>query len=56
MNVKVSGQLRAIRVDFLPGGMYGMLEIPMNELFHGGFDALEFFGANKKIINEQLPD
>lgn len=56
VNVKVSSQLRAIRVDFLPGGMYRMLGIPMNELFDGGFNALDFFGANMKIINEQLQD
>lgn len=54
VNVKVSTQLRAIRVDFLPGGMYRMLGIPMHELFDGGFDALDFFGANMKSINEQL--
>ncbi|CAN5553317.1 AraC family transcriptional regulator [soil metagenome] len=54
VNVKVVNQLRAIRVDFLPGGMYRMLGIPMNELFDAGFDALDFFGAKMKVINEQL--
>lgn len=54
VNVKVSSHLRAIRVDFLPGGMYRMLGIPMNELFDTGFDALDFFGTKMKIINEQL--
>ncbi|MCY7309895.1 MAG: hypothetical protein LH619_03880, partial [Chitinophagaceae bacterium] len=44
VNVKVSSKLRAIRVDFLPGGMYRMLGITMNELFDGGFDAFDFFG------------
>lgn len=42
VNVKVNKQLRAIRVDFLPGGMFRMLGIPMQELFDGGFDALDF--------------
>jgi len=56
VNVKVSSKLRAIRVDFLPGGMYRMLGIPMNELFDGGFDALDFFGAEMKIINNQLQE
>jgi len=56
VNVKVSSKLRAIRVDFLPGGMYRMLGIPMHELFDGGFDALDFFGAEMKIINEQLQE
>ena len=54
VNVKVNKQLRAIRVDFLPGGMFRMLGIPMQELFDGGFDALDFFGAKMKIINDQL--
>ncbi len=31
-----------------------MLGIPMNELFDNGFDALHFFGAEMKSINEQL--
>lgn len=54
VNVKVYSQLRSIRVDFLPGGIYRMLGIPMNELFDNGFDALHFFGAEMKSINEQL--
>lgn len=54
VNIKVHHQLRAIRVDFLPGGMYRMLGIPMHELFDGGYDALEFFGREMKSINEQL--
>lgn len=54
VNIKVHRQLSAIRVDFLPGGMYRMLGIPMNELFDGGFDALDFFGAEMRNINEQL--
>jgi len=56
VNVKVSSRLSAIRVDFLPGGMYRMLGIPMNVLFDGGFDALDFFGVNMKTINEKLQD
>lgn len=54
VNVKVHNQISAIRVDFLPGGMFRMLGIPMNELSDGGFDALDFFGAETKTINEQL--
>jgi AraC-like DNA-binding protein len=56
VNVKVHHQLSAIRVDFLPGGMYRLLGIPMHELFDEGFDALDFFGAEMKIINQQLQD
>lgn len=54
VNIKVHRQLSAIRVDFLPGGMYRMLGIPMHELFDGGFDALDFFGPEMRGINEQL--
>jgi AraC-like DNA-binding protein len=50
----VEKRLNAIRVDFLPGGMYRMLGIPMHELFDGGFDALYLFSAGMKRINEQL--
>lgn len=54
MNVMVHRQLTAIRVDFLPGGMYRLLGIPMHELCDGGFDAVDFFGADMRRINEQL--
>lgn len=54
VNIKVHRQLTAIRVDFLPGGMYRMLGIPMHELFDAGFDALDFFGSEMRSINEQL--
>lgn len=54
VNIKVEKRLRAIRVDFLPGGMYRMLGIPMHELFDGGFDALNLFDAGMKCMNEQL--
>ncbi len=54
VNIKVHSYLQSIRVDFLPGGLYRMLGIPMNELFDRGFDAFYFFGARLKSINEQL--
>lgn len=54
VNIKVQSRLYAIRVDFRPGGLYRMLGIPMHELFDGGFDALHFFGAEMRNINEQL--
>ncbi len=54
VNIMVSNQLRAIRVDFLPGGMYRLLGVPMNEMADGGFDARDFFGPEMKSINEQL--
>jgi len=54
VNIKVHRMLSAIRVDFLPGGMYRMLGIPMYELFDKGFNALDFFGSEIRSINEQL--
>lgn len=54
VNVKVHKQLSSIRVDFLPGGMYRMLGIPMHELFDIGFDATDFFGAEMRCLTEQL--
>ena len=54
VNIKVEKRIRAIRVDFVPGGLYRMLCIPMHELFDNGFDALYLFDVDMKNINEQL--
>jgi AraC-like DNA-binding protein len=56
VNVKVHHQLRAIRADFLPGGMFRLLGIPMHELFDQGFNALDFFSAEMRDINHQLEE
>lgn len=54
VNVKVDQQLRSIRVDFVPGGLYRIMGIPMQELFDCGYDATDFFGNNIRNVNEQL--
>lgn len=54
VNIKVHQRLNAIRVDFLPGGLFRLLGIPMHELFDGGYDAADFFGSKLKLLNEQL--
>lgn len=54
VNVKVHNYIKAIRVDFLPAGMHRLLGVPMNELFDSGFDAMLFFDAEMKSIQEQL--
>ncbi len=54
VNIKVHHRLNAIRVDFLPGGLYRMLGIPMYDLFDRGYDALDFFGAEMRSIAGQL--
>lgn len=56
VNIKVKRRLCAIRVDFLPGGVFRMLGIPMHELFDEGFNSLDFFGPAMKTINEQLQE
>ncbi|RYY59215.1 MAG: AraC family transcriptional regulator [Chitinophagaceae bacterium] len=54
VNIRVHQQLKSIRFDFLPGGLYRMLGIPMHELFDGGYDAVDLFGSGMKQLNEQL--
>jgi len=54
VNIKVHRQLQAIRVDFLPGGLFRLLGIPMHQLFDGGFDATDFFGPGLKSLNGHL--
>lgn len=54
VNIKVHKQLSAVRVDFLPGGMYRMLGISMHELFDRGFDASDFFNVKMKRVNQHL--
>lgn len=54
VNLKVHKHLRAIRVDLLPGGMFRILGIPMQELFDGGYNALDLFGGQMRSINDQL--
>ncbi len=54
VNLKVHDRLRCIRVDLLPGGMYRILGIPMQEMFDGGFNALDLFGVEMRVINEKL--
>lgn len=56
VNIRVHQKLNAIRVDFLPGGMYRLLGIPMIELADGGFDAHTFFGPEIQDINDQLSE
>ncbi len=56
VNIKVHNRLKAVRVDFLPGGLFRFLKIPMNELFDKGFDAKDFFGMKMKILTEQLSE
>jgi AraC-like DNA-binding protein len=54
VNIKVHRRLKSVRVDFLPGGLFRMLGIPMNELFDQGFDAADLFGTGINWLNAKL--
>ncbi len=54
VNVVVEEALQAIRVDFLPGGLYRLLGIPMHELFDLGVDATAILGGMVNDLNERL--
>lgn len=54
VNIRVADRLRAIRVDFRPGGLYRLLGVPMYELLNGGFDARDIFGSDMVSISDRL--
>ncbi len=54
VNIQVHHMLRAIRVDFFPGGMYRMLGIPMHQLLDSGLDATDLFGSEMELVKDQL--
>lgn len=54
VNIKVHRQIRAVRVDFLPGALYRVTGIPMHELLDQGIDAADVFGPEIKIVNDKL--
>ncbi len=56
VNLIVKKRLKAVRVDFHPGGLYRLLGIPMKYLFDGGFNALDVLGNKMHGINEQFLD
>ncbi len=56
VNLIVRKRLKAIRVDFHPGGLYRLLGIPMTNLFDGGYNALDVLGNEMNGINQQLLD
>ncbi|MGI8599750.1 MAG: helix-turn-helix domain-containing protein [Chitinophagaceae bacterium] len=56
VNLMVMKRLKAVRVDFHPGGLYRLLRIPMTHLYDGGFDAFDVIGNEIRSINQQLLD
>lgn len=56
VNIKVHRRLRAIRVDFVPGGMFRLFHIPMHILLDEGINAIDLFGDEMRIINERLSE
>lgn len=56
VNIMVHQRLRAIRVDFLPGGLFRLLGIPMFEILDEGIDATLLFGQGIGEVNNQIMD
>lgn len=54
VNIVVQKRLKAIRVDFHPGGLYRLLGIPMTQFFDEGFSAFTILGNEMNRINEQI--
>lgn len=54
VNLMVTKRIKAIRVDFKPGGLYRVLRIPMHELYDAGFNAVEILGQQMEQLNEQI--
>jgi AraC-like DNA-binding protein len=54
VNIMVTKKLEAIRVDFKPGGLYRLLDIPMSELFDQGIAADVLVGNAATELNEKL--
>jgi hypothetical protein len=54
VNLKVKKHLKAVRVDFHPGGLYRLLGVPMKEMFDEGYDALDILGPEASYLNEQI--
>ena len=56
VNIKVYKQLRAVRVDFAPGGLYRILGIPMFKMLDCGYDAVEIFGSEMNSLSGRLQE
>jgi AraC-like DNA-binding protein len=54
VNIKVHDQLRALRVDFVPGGMHRMFGLPMHELLDKGLDTFDLLGPGIGRLNDRL--
>ncbi len=54
VNIQVATRLKAIRVDFKPGGLHRLVGIPMSELFDRGIPADLIFGNSIKDLNGRL--
>jgi len=54
VNILVTKKLKAIRVDFKPGGLFRLLGSPMSELFDQGIPAHAVLGNGIIDLNEKL--
>lgn len=56
VNIRVGKTLRAVRVDFWPGGLHRLLGIPMNHFFDDGFDAVDVLGNEMRDVNVKIAE
>lgn len=54
VNIRVTKKLKAIRVDFRPGGLFRLLGVPMSELFDQGIAADVVLGNEVVHLHEKL--
>lgn len=54
VNIMVTNRLKAIRVDFKPGGLHRLLNVPMSELFDQGIAADAILGNTVNELNQKL--
>lgn len=54
VNLFVKKRLKAVRVDFFPGGLHRLLGIPMNEIFDEAHSAVDLFCREARLLNEQI--
>jgi AraC-like DNA-binding protein len=54
VTIEVAKTLKAVRVDFHPGGLHRLLRIPMDETIDGHWDAEDVFGNELRTVNDRL--
>lgn len=55
-NLYVSHEYLMVHIRFMPGGLFKLLRIPMNELVHQNLDAELILGREIREVQEQLEE